>query len=202
MAAGPPQCNSRVGGFTHTPPHQLANPPTPAVKYQEFCPPVSRPFPEGQDRSASLSSEVKPSCFRQNFGGGPGPFIFSSTPSHRTHTPPHPQADPRPGNYIVMAFCKSDARGRVASRVSCSLRAGARCSWSWIRVAFLSLRIDSALPLQLKCSWRIGMPTRSSLTIDRAGSSCHFIETKGQKNRFAFAPSAVKSGNCASALTI
>ena len=39
------------------------------------------------------------------------------------------------------------------------------------------------------------MPTRSSLTIDRAGSSCHFIETKGQKNRFAFAPSAVKSGN-------
>jgi hypothetical protein len=37
------------------------------------------------------------------------------------------------------------------------------------------------------------MPTRSSLTIDRAGSSCHFIETKGQKNRFA--PSAVKSGN-------
>ena len=39
------------------------------------------------------------------------------------------------------------------------------------------------------------MPTRSSLTIDRAGSSCHFIETKGQNNRFAFAPSAVKSGN-------
>jgi len=75
------------------------------------------------------------------------------------------------------------------------LRADARCSWSWIRVAFLPLRIDSALPLQLKCSWRIGMPTRSSLTIDRAGSSCHFIETKGQKNRFAFAPSAVKSGN-------
>ena len=100
----PPQCNSRVGGFTHTPPHQLANPPTPAVKYQEFCPPVSRPIPEGQDRSASLSSEVKPSCFRQNFGGGPGPFNFSSTASHRTHTPPHPQADPRPGNYIVMAL--------------------------------------------------------------------------------------------------
>ena len=75
------------------------------------------------------------------------------------------------------------------------LRADARCSWSWIRVAFLPLRIDSALPLQLKCSWRIGMPTRSSLTIDRAGSSCHFIETKGQNNRFAFAPSAVKSGN-------
>ena len=87
-------------------------------------------------------------------------------------------------------------RAAVAAR-GAILRADARCSWSWIRVAFLPLRIDSALPLQLKCSWRIGMPTRSSLTIDRAGSSCHFIETKGQNNRFAFAPSAVKSGNWA-----
>jgi hypothetical protein len=38
------------------------------------------------------------------------------------------------------------------------------------------------------------MPTRSS-TIDRAGSSCHFIETKGQKNRFSFAPSAAIGGS-------
>ena len=76
------------------------------------------------------------------------------------------------------------------------LRADARC----LQLVLDSGRVPSpanrsALPLQLKCSWRIGMPTRSSLTIDRAGSSCHFIETKGQKNRFAFAPSAVKSGN-------
>ena len=45
---------------------------------------INRPNPEGQDRSASLSSRVKPSGFGKDFGGGPGLFSFSLAPSqHR-----------------------------------------------------------------------------------------------------------------------
>ena len=104
-AAWPPQCNSRVGGFTHTPPHQLANPPTPAVKYQEFCPPVD--LRVDHSRKGKI---VAPVCQAKSsrlvsariLVGDQVRLSFRPRPAI-AHTHLRSLSRPPTGNYIVMA---------------------------------------------------------------------------------------------------